>query len=43
MSAWGKNANATDAIDYMLADGNGDLARAVGLEVDLSAYGLGKR
>ena len=41
MHAWGKNANA-DGID-MLADGNGDLAVALGLELDASAFGMGKR
>jgi peroxiredoxin len=27
----------------MLADGNGDFARALGLDVDLSQFGLGTR
>lgn len=42
MGAWGK-ANDADGKVTMLADGNGDFARALGLEVDLSAAGLGKR
>ena len=41
MHAWGKSANA-DGID-MLADGNGDFAAALGLEMDGSAFGMGKR
>ncbi len=42
MGAWGKAQNAGDEI-MMLADGNGDFARALGLEVDLSAFGMGQR
>lgn len=42
MRAWGKASGAADHIQ-MLADGNGDLARALGLEVDLSRFGMGKR
>lgn len=42
MAAWGEAAGATDKVD-LLADALGDLARALGLEVDLSATGLGKR
>lgn len=41
MGAWGKSANA-DAVT-MLADGNGDFAKAVGLEMDGSKFGLGQR
>lgn len=41
MNAWGKSANA-DKIT-MLADGNGDFARALGLEMDASAFGMGQR
>jgi peroxiredoxin len=41
MHAWGKSADA-GSID-MLADGNGDFTRALGLEKDASAYGMGKR
>ena len=41
MDAWGKSAPA-DAIS-MVADGNGDLASALGLEMDGSGFGLGTR
>lgn len=41
MGAWGKSADA-DAIT-MLADGNGDFAEAVGLAMDASKFGMGKR
>jgi peroxiredoxin len=40
--AWGKSA-AADGKVTMLADGNGDFARAVGLEMDGSKFGMGKR
>lgn len=39
MSAWGKSQNAEHLT--MLADGNGDLATALGLTMDVSAHGLG--
>lgn len=42
MDAWGKQQNAGDNI-VMVADGSGDFTRAVGLELDLSARGLGQR
>ncbi len=42
MGAWGKNANAGEAIT-MLADGNGDFAQAVGLTMDGKAFGMGTR
>jgi len=42
MGAWGKSA-AADGKVTMLADGNGDFARAVGLEMDGSKFGMGKR
>jgi peroxiredoxin len=41
MSAWGADKNAEELI--MLADGNGDFTSAVGLDMDGSAFGLGKR
>jgi glutaredoxin/glutathione-dependent peroxiredoxin len=41
MDAWSRSAYA-DGVT-MLADGNGDFAQAVGLEMDGSAFGLGKR
>jgi peroxiredoxin len=42
MNAWGKDQKAEGKVQ-MLADGNGDFTRAVGLELDGSGYGLGKR
>jgi peroxiredoxin len=42
MNAWGKLAGVGDKI-LMLADGNGDYVRALGLELDATAYGMGKR
>jgi glutaredoxin/glutathione-dependent peroxiredoxin len=42
MNAWGKDQKADGKVQ-MLADGNGDFTRAVGLEMDGSGYGLGKR
>lgn len=41
MNAWGKSANAAKIT--MLADGNGDFARAVDLPLDASAFGMGQR
>jgi peroxiredoxin len=41
MGAWRQHNNA-DAVT-MLADGNGDFAKAVGLEMDGSKFGMGKR
>jgi peroxiredoxin len=42
MSAWGKDQNVGDAV-MMLADGNGEYAVALGLELDGTAFGMGKR
>jgi len=42
MGAWGK-ASGADGKVRMLADGNGDFTRAVGLELDASGFGMGKR
>ena len=42
MDAWGKAHNVGDKI-VMLADGNGDFTKAMGLELDGSAFGLGSR
>lgn len=42
MQAWGRSQDAPDDL-MLLADGNGDFARALGLEMDASAYGMGKR
>ncbi|TQV89273.1 peroxiredoxin [Aliikangiella coralliicola] len=41
MKAWGDASNA-EAIT-MLADGNGDFSKALGLELDASAAGMGQR
>ncbi|MGX6648093.1 redoxin family protein [Maricaulaceae bacterium MS644] len=42
MAAWSKDQNAGDQV-MMLADGNADFAAAVGLEMDGSKFGMGKR
>jgi len=42
MGAWGKDQGAGDKV-MMLADGNADFTRAIGLEQDLSGAGLGVR
>jgi peroxiredoxin len=42
MAAWGENQHVGDAV-LMLADGNGDFAKSVGLEMDGSGFGLGTR
>lgn len=42
MNAWGKAQNVGDKI-MMLADGSGEFARALGLELDMRARGLGMR
>jgi glutaredoxin/glutathione-dependent peroxiredoxin len=42
MGAWGKDQGAGDKV-HMLADGNGDFTRAVGLEMDGTKFGMGKR
>lgn len=42
MAAWGEATGATGKVD-LLADADGELARALGLEVDLSRSGLGRR
>ena len=41
MGAWGKAQNADEIL--MLADADGALAAALGLELDASAFGLGTR
>ena len=41
MSAWNKDQGSGDIT--MLADGNGDLANALGLTLDGSQFGLGQR
>jgi peroxiredoxin len=42
MDAWAKAADANGAVEF-LADGNGDFAKAVGLALDGSGFGLGTR
>jgi peroxiredoxin len=42
MKAWGDSQHVPDGL-MMLADGNGDFTRALGLEMDASAYGMGTR
>ncbi len=42
MNAWGKASGVGDKI-LMLADGNGDYARALGLELDARGFGMGTR
>ena len=42
MNAWGKASNVGDKI-VMLADGNGEYAQALGLELDAKGYGMGTR
>ena len=39
--AWGEAQNASELL--MLADGNGELTAALGLELDGSGFGLGTR
>ena len=41
MGAWGRSAGADQLV--MLADGNGDFTRALGLELDATAWGMGQR
>ena len=41
MNAWGKSANAEKIV--MLADGNGEFTRSIGLEMDASGFGMGER
>ncbi len=42
MGAWGKEQNVGNSVK-MVADGNGDFAKACGLEMDGSGFGLGTR
>jgi peroxiredoxin len=42
MSAWGKAQGVDDKV-LMLADGNADFTRAIGLEMDASKFGMGQR
>ena len=42
MGAWAKDQNAGGKVE-MLADGNGDFARALGLTMDGKGFGMGER
>jgi len=42
MNAWGKASNVAGKV-LMLADGNGEYARALGLELDGRGFGMGMR
>lgn len=42
MKAWGQAQNALGKID-MMADGNGDFTRAIGLTMDGKGFGMGER
>ncbi len=42
MNAWGKASNVGDSV-LMLADGNAAYAKALGLELDASGFGMGIR
>ncbi|MEO6171220.1 MAG: peroxiredoxin [Lysobacter sp.] len=42
MQAWGQSQGVPDGL-MMLADGNADFTRALGLELDATGYGMGVR
>ena len=42
MDAWGKDRSVGDDV-VMLADGNGEYVEALGLEMDASGFGMGRR
>ena len=42
MNAWGKDQGVGEDV-LMLADGNGDFTKAIGLELDGSKFGMGPR
>ena len=42
MQAWAKASQAEEAVT-MFADGNGDFARALGLDADFTKFGMGHR
>ena len=42
MDAWGKDRGVGDSV-LMLADGNGDYVKALGLEMDATGFGMGHR
>ena len=41
MGAWGQAQNAEELL--MLADGNGEFTKSIGLELDASGFGMGSR
>lgn len=41
MDAWGKSQNAENLL--MLADGNAEFTRAIGMEMDATGFGMGQR
>jgi len=42
MGAWGREQKVTDVV-RMMADGNADFSRALGLDADFSKFGMGVR
>ncbi len=42
MKAWAKDQGITDEVT-MLADGNGEFSKAIGLDFDASKFGMGRR
>lgn len=42
MDAWGESQHVPEGL-RMLSDGNGEFTRALGLQMDASAYGMGTR
>jgi peroxiredoxin len=42
MGAWGRDQKATGIV-RMMADGNGDYSKALGLDADFSKHGMGTR
>ncbi|QQR38153.1 peroxiredoxin [Devosia rhizoryzae] len=42
MKAWAEASDALDTVDF-IADGNADLARALGLDKDFAKFGMGVR
>jgi peroxiredoxin len=42
MNAWGKHSSVDDKV-LMLADGNGEYAKALGLELNATGFGMGMR
>ncbi len=43
MGAWGKDQGIENQEVILLADGNGDFTRAIGLELDGKGFGMGER